>query len=69
MVFPKSRHYACKQSRRATLYTGLRLIAPTDLERSELGVVNLALISDVDALDCCGGRTTVNGPFAGVAPS
>lgn len=69
MVFPKSRHYGWKQSRRATLYTGLTLITPADLEQSELDVVNLAFISDVDALDCCGGRTKVKGPFAGVTPS
>ena len=35
-----------------------------DSERSELDIVGFALIDDVDALDSCGGRTTVDSLFA-----
>jgi hypothetical protein len=35
-----------------------------DFERSDLGIVGFALIGDVDALDSCGGRTTIDSPFA-----
>jgi hypothetical protein len=58
MGFSKSRRHASKQFRH-TLET------PADFKRSELDIVSFDLISDVDALDSCGGRTTVNGPFAG----
>ena len=43
----------------------LVLETPADLERSELDVISFVLISDIDALDSCGRRATVNGPFTG----
>jgi len=57
--YSKTSSYVLRVSSRLMLGTA------ADFERSELDIVGFALIGDIDALDSCGGRTTVDGTFAG----
>jgi len=57
-VLSKSHHQVFRVYNRPTLGTA------ADFERTELDIVGFALIGDVDALDSCGGRTTIDSSFA-----
>ena len=62
MGFLKSRHYAFEQFRR---YSRLTRETPADIKQRELDIVCVALIGDVNVLDSCRRRATIDGPFVG----